>query len=133
MAEENDKSMVLINAERCEVIMPLPTGRRPTAVNISEKYVAAGNFQDNSVTIYERSALCEGKALTSGKTVMLDYLPPLTVKLKCWPHSSADISDKEPAESALGGGYCDLGWTDWVLVSGFDACFVAVIDIALSV
>jgi len=47
-------ALTLIDAEKEAVLATLAAGRRPTAVDIAEHYIAAGNFYDNTVTIYRR-------------------------------------------------------------------------------
>ncbi len=118
------ESISVVDMEKEEVVQTLPTGRRPTAVGISRKYIAAGNFFDNSVTIYDRSNL-------SRRTdVKLDLIQDGVLNFTL--HDK--YADKELEFSKLHRprvieGIAILDRRDWILVANFDLCLLSIIDL----
>lgn len=121
---KTSKTMNLVDMEKEEVVETLPTGRRPTAVDISGKYVAAGNFYDNTLTLYDRSNL------RKYTTIPLDVIKNIDIDYKIEDGLSGEgINFTKTFRSRIVEGIAILEKRNLILVSGYDACFLTVVDI----
>ena len=119
------KSLTLVDAEKEVVLATLATGRRPTAVDISAHYIAAGNFYDNTVTIYRR----DDPATPS--IVGIDVIQDAPFQCELYDrHADATITISKTLRARVVEGIAILEKRGWILVSGFDACILTVVDIA---
>jgi DNA-binding beta-propeller fold protein YncE len=121
---KTSRTMNLVDMEKEKVVETLPTGRRPTAVDISGKYVAAGNFYDNTLTLYERSNL------KKHSTIPLEVIQNIHIDYKVEDGlSGQEINFSKAFRSRIVEGIAILEKRNLILVSGYDACFLIVIDI----
>ena len=122
------RTITLLDTDSEEVTGTLAAGLRPTAVGISAKHIIAGNFGDNTVSIYDRSA--PGEATVAA-------LPPATsidVEFELHDTPTGDtIKHKKNLYSRMVEGSAILDGRGWVLVTCFDVCVLAVIDIGTGV
>lgn len=118
------RAVSVVNGEDEEVTDTLIAGRRPTAVDISENYIAAGNFYDNTVTVFER------KNPGRGRTVSVNLLQDVKIKFSLTDGITGKRLDlSQTYRSRMVEGIAILERRGWILVSGFDACLLFVIDI----
>lgn len=112
------QSITVVDIASDTVIDTLPTGIRPTAIAISATYIAAGNFAENTLSVYRRDAMES----------------PVTIPIQPVEHISCnfDLPDRDvalTARSRLIEGIKILDRRGWLLVSGFDGCFLSIVDL----
>ena len=117
-------SISVVDAEAEEVIHTLPAGRRPTAVGISARYMAAGNFYDNTLTVYDRNDL------GTSRVIVLDAIPDIVFPFNITdPTSKEVISHSKTLRTRIVEGISILDRRGWILVSGYNACILTIVDI----
>ena len=118
------RAITLVDADAERVTHTLPAGRRPTAVAISKNYVVAGNFLDNKLNIYNRGNL------EQQNTVEIDAIPEGTVGFDLFDkYTEKTLNLERTVRARLIDGAAILERRGWVLLTGFDACMVTIIDI----
>ena len=119
------KSLTVVDAEKEAAVATLAAGRRPTAVDISAHYIAAGNFYDNTVTIYRRDDL------GTPSSVHIDVIQDAAFQCELYDrHAGATITISKALRARVVEGIAILEKRGWILVSGIDACILTVVDIA---
>lgn len=118
------RAVTIVDTAKEEVTDTLPAGLRPTAVGISKKYIAAGNFLENTVYIYDRRDLKKSDVVAVPLPTALDIDFELYDK-----HEQVKISHKKSTSSRMVEGIAIVDGRGWVLVACFDVCVLAVIDI----
>lgn len=118
------ESITIVDAEAESVTHTIAAGRRPTAVAISDKYIVAGNFHDNSLTIYERNDL------SASCVISLDVIPDTCLNFQIEDkYEGRSFVLPKRARSRVVEGIAIAERRGWVLVSGWDACILTVVDI----
>ncbi len=117
-------SITVVDAETEQVIHTLPAGRRPTAVDISARYMAAGNFYDNTLTVYDRNDL------GTSRVIVLDAIPDVVFPFNITdPTSTEVIGHSKVLRTRIVEGIAILDRRGWVLVAGYNACILIIVDI----
>lgn len=118
------KTIVLVDAESESIVRTLPTGRRPTAVAISAGVVEAGNFFDNTVIVYPRHQLDDPAIVDFAR------VPDGRFEFKLFDkHVQREVAVSKTLRPRLVDGAAIAERRGWIMLTGYDASIVTVVDI----